>query len=88
MTHGRMYKISTNYYTNYITKWSGIGQENDFLATILGTEDIDHGINLHSLNYVNKLKNSNMKDLHVDCLDQLILVVHLPDVSVANTNDY
>ena len=52
------------------------------------TEDIDHGINLHSLNYVNKLKNSNMKDLHVDCLDQLILVVHLPDVSVANTNDY
>ena len=47
-------------------------------------------INLHSLNnvnYVNKLKNSNMKNLHVDCLDQLILVVHLPDVSVANTND-
>ena len=51
------------------------------------TEVIDHGINLHSLNYVNKLKNSNMKDLHVDCLDQLILVVHLPDVSIANTND-
>ena len=52
------------------------------------TEVIDHDINLHSLNYVNKLKNSNMKDLHVDCLDQLILVVHLPDVSVVNTNDY
>ena len=51
-------------------------------------EDIDHDINLHSLKYVNKLKNSNMKDLHVDCLDQLILVVHLPDVSVVNTNDY
>ena len=51
------------------------------------TEVIDHDINLHCLNYVNKLKNSNMKDLHVDCLDQLILVVHLPDVSVANTND-
>ena len=52
------------------------------------TEVIDHDINLHSLNCVNKLRNFNMKDLHVDCLDQLILVVHLPDVSVANTNDY
>ena len=52
------------------------------------TEVIDLDINLHSLNYVNKLKNSNMKNLHVDCLDQLVLVVHLPDVSVANTNDY
>ena len=52
------------------------------------TEDIDHDINLHSLNYVNKLRNVNMKDLHVNCLDQLILVVHLPDVSDVNTNDY
>ena len=52
------------------------------------TEVIDYDINLHSLNYVNKLRNFNMRDLHVDCLDQLILVVHLPDVSVANTNDY
>ena len=51
-------------------------------------EDIDHDINLHSLNYVNKLRNFNMKDLHVDCLDQLILVVPLPDVSVVNTDDY
>ena len=52
------------------------------------TEDIDHDINLHSLNYVNKLRNVNMKDLHVNCFDQLILVVHLPDVSDVNTNDY
>ena len=52
------------------------------------TEDIDHDINLHSLNCVNKLRNFNMKELHVDCLDQLILVVHLLDVSVVNTNDY
>ena len=37
MSHGRMYEIFINYYTNDITKWSGIGQENDFLATILGT---------------------------------------------------
>ena len=47
-------------------------------------------INLHNLNnvnHVNKLENSSMKKLHVDCLDQLILVVHLPDVSVTNTND-
>ena len=33
-----MYEISTNYFTNYSTKWSRIGQENEFLiATILGT---------------------------------------------------
>ena len=47
-------------------------------------------INLHNLNnvnHVNKLENSSKKNLHVDCLDQLILVVHLPDVSVTNTND-
>ena len=31
-----MHEISTNYYTKYFTKWSGIGQENEFLATILG----------------------------------------------------
>ena len=31
------------------------------------TEDIDRDINLHSLNYVNKLRNFNMKDLHVNC---------------------
>ena len=37
MSHGRMYEIFTNYYTNDTTKWSGIGQENDFLATISGT---------------------------------------------------
>ena len=38
MTGNRMHEISTNYYTNYFTKWSGIGQENEFLiATILGT---------------------------------------------------
>ena len=52
------------------------------------TEVIDHDINLHNLNYVNNLRNSNMKDLHVDCLDQLILVVPLLDVSVDKTNDY
>ena len=37
MSHGRMYEIFIQHYKNIITKWSGIGQENDFLATILGT---------------------------------------------------
>ena len=34
-------------------------------------------------NAIDIMKDSNMED----CLDQLILVVHLPDVSVTNTND-
>ena len=43
--------------------------------------------NLNNVNHVNNLENSSMKNLHVDCLNQLILVIHLPDVSVTNTND-
>ena len=43
--------------------------------------------NLNNVNYVNNLENSSMENLHLDCLDELILVVHLPDVSVPNTND-
>ena len=43
--------------------------------------------NLNTVNNVNNLENSSMENLHLDCLDQLILVVHLPDVSVTNTND-
>ena len=35
---------------------------------------------------MNVMKNSSMENFHLDCLDQLILVVHLPDVSVTNTN--
>ena len=74
-----------------VWKWTG---KEFLLATILGTEvisDVDsdvNDINLHSVNIVNKLENSSMKNLHVNCLDQLILVVHLPDVSVTTTNDY
>ena len=37
MSHVRMNEIFINLYQNNITKWSGIGQVNDFLATILGT---------------------------------------------------
>ena len=43
--------------------------------------------NLNNVNYVNNLENCSMENLHLDCLDQLILVVHLPDVSVTNIND-
>ena len=43
--------------------------------------------NLNNVNHVNNMENSSMKNLHVDCLDQLNSVVHLPDVSVNNTND-
>ena len=35
---------------------------------------------------MNTMKISGMKNFNLDCLDQLILVVHLPDVSVTNTN--
>ena len=35
---------------------------------------------------MNVMKNSRMENFHLDCLDQLILVVHLPTVSVTNTN--
>ena len=50
------------------------------------TEVINHTdtISLRNMeNTIDIMKDSNMED----CLDQLILVVHLPDVSVANTND-
>ena len=35
---------------------------------------------------MNVMKNSSMENFHLDCLDQLIVVVHLPAVSVTNTN--
>ena len=50
------------------------------------TEVINHTctISLRNVeNAIDTMKDSNMKD----CLDQLILVIHLPDVSVTNTND-
>ena len=60
-----------------------------FITEVISDVDSDvNDINLHRVNIVNKLENSSMKNLHVNCLDQLILVVHLPDVSVTTTNDY
>ena len=50
------------------------------------TEVINHTdtISLRNMeNAIDIMKDSNMEN----CLDQLILVVHLPDVSVTNTND-
>ena len=38
-------------------------------------------------NTINTMRNSSMENFNLDCLDQLVLVVHLPDVSVTNTND-
>ena len=44
-------------------------------------------LNLENLrNTMNVMKNSSMENFHLDCLDQLVLVVHLPTVSVTNTN--
>ena len=37
-------------------------------------------------NTMNTMKNSSMESFNLDCYDQLILVVHLPDVNVTNTN--
>ena len=63
-----------------------------FITEVISDVDSDvNDTNLHSVNivnHVNKLENSSMKNLHVNCLDQLILVVHLPDVSVTTTNDF
>ena len=63
-----------------------------FITEVISDVDSDvNDINLHSVNivnHVNKLESSSMKNLHVNYLDQLILVVHLPDVSVTTTNDY
>ena len=46
-------------------------------------------INLRNVkNTIDIMKDSSMENFTLDCLDQLLLVVHLPDVSVTNTNDY
>ena len=40
----------------------------------------------NSMLTMNVMKNSSMENFNLDWLDQLILVVHLPDVNVTNTN--
>ena len=48
-------------------------------------------VNMNNMNNMKNvqgtMRNSSMENFHLDCLDQLILVVHLPDVIVTNTND-
>ena len=45
-------------------------------------------VNLRNMkNTIDIMKDSSMENFNLNCLDQLILVVHLPDVSVTNTND-
>lgn len=47
-------------------------------------------VNMNNMNNMKNvqctMRNSSMENFHLDCLDQLILVVHLPDASVTNTN--
>ena len=65
-----------------------------FLITIIIILYLITEVNMNNMNNMNNLenvqctmRNSSMENFYLDCLDQLILVVHLPDVSVTNTND-
>ena len=90
-----MFEKSTNLLSKWKGKWSGNELENDFLiASILGTE-----VNLRNFRTLRNLMNLNHNlntcgnldlnmDMNVNMLDQLILLVQLPDVSVINTNGY
>ena len=81
-----MFEKSTNLLSKWSGKWSGNELENDFLiASIVGTQ-----VNLvNHVNLVNLDLNLNLNwKLELECLDQLILVVQLPDVSVTSTNGY
>ena len=80
------------YYQCYLSCLIAIIVFSSFITEVISViSDVDSDVtdvNLHSVNIVNKLESSSMKNLHVNCLDQLILVVHLPDVSVTITNDF
>ena len=58
-----------------------------FLCLII---EVEYG-NMENLenvkNTINTMRNSSMENFNLDCLDQLISVVHPPDASVTNTND-
>ena len=58
-----------------------------FLMTTIVFPCLIIEVNMENVkNTMNTMKNSSMENFNLDCLDQLILVVHLPDVSVTNTN--
>ena len=80
-----MFEKSTNLLSKWKGKWSGNELENDFLiASILGTEVY---LNTYGLEEMNLNLDLSM-EVNVNMLDQLILLVHLSDVSVTNTNGY
>ena len=80
-----MFEKSTNLLSKWKGKWSGNELENDFLiASILGTEVY---LNTYGLEEMNLNLDLSM-EVNVNMLDQLILLVQLSDVSVANTNGY
>ena len=91
-----MFEKSTNLLSKWKGKWSGNELENDFvIASILGTEVNLRNLknfrtlrNLMNLNHnLNTFGNLDLNmDMNVNMLDQLILLVQLPDVSVINTN--
>ena len=62
-----------------------------FLMTTIVFPCLIIEVNMNNMNNMKNvqctMRNSSMENFHLDCLDQLILVVHLPDVSVTNTND-
>ena len=53
------------------------------------TTEVNHVNHVNHVNLVNLDLNLNLNwKLELECLDQLILVVQLPDVSVTSTNGY
>ena len=62
-----------------------------FLITIIIILYLITEVNMNNMNNLENvqctMRNSSVENFYLDCLDQLILVVHLPDVSVTNTND-
>ena len=85
-----MFENSTDLLSKWKGKWSGNELENDFLiASILGTEvnwnsnlnvnlDLDLDLNTYGFEMEKK----------VNMLDQFILLVQLPAVSVINPSGY
>ena len=89
-----MFEKSTNLLSKWKGKWSGNELENDFLiASILGTE-VNWNWNWNSNLNVNLDLDLDLNtygfemEKNVNMLDQLILLVQLPDVSVINPNGY
>ena len=60
-----------------------------FLMTTIVFSCLIIEVNMENVkNTMNTMKNSSLESFNLDCLDQLILVVHLADVNVTNTNGH